>query len=662
MYDINNLGDSVTAWLIRGGPCKRLLLSKTQPIRTSSYSLPMESQAKAGSPHPSLFKHIPWEKVALWTIFLGLIYILKHFFFVIFLTFLLSYSMRILVVRISNFVFRGSQTRFLEVIVAMCCFLTLVSTLYSIGAYITPELAQQGQALAKRLGSPKHSPHAQLDGYLESTIGRWLFQQRYGDRSTEVYHEALVRFRSPEHRLDNFIRVMRNVETSFEDYLVINRPSLALPEDAQAQTAAPSLTLEEWVLRERAPQEYNRDREQYSRDWESFYLKQEFQIPGLQPLKSLSYSERESAILRFVTTSLLSEELSRSKLTAEWELARARSSIQELRRASPKETDRVFGRFFREYSREHSDDVPYDMNTYTALRDAANRGASEFQQTYLNLHPASAPDPQAEVREMEQFEAEERGKLFGEWRKGEVAGKLQSKIEEHAVAIMTKVGTAVGETIPKLLLLPMEIFTALLLSFLITIDVPRLAEGLNKLSKTRFRHVYWEIKPGLVSFGLLIGRAFQAQGVIAIVNAILTWGAIHALGIQNAAFLCFLVFLFSFIPVLGVVFSSAPIAVMALTQENGSFGLALSAIGAILGVHFIETSVLNPKILGNMLHLHPVLVLTILAICEHFFGVWGLLLGVPVFVYIIRFVILQEGIPGYIEMPRRPTDFFDDDE
>jgi predicted PurR-regulated permease PerM len=217
---------------------------------------------------------------------------------------------------------------------------------------------------------------------------------------------------------------------------------------------------------------------------------------------------------------------------------------------------------------------------------------------------------------------------------------------------MSSLGGAIGQLVPKILLFPMQLLTALLLSFLITIDVPRLRSGLEKLSRTRFRHVYWEIKPGLVSFGLLIGRAFQAQGIIAIVNSALTWIAIHFLGIQNAAFLCFIVFLCSFVPVLGVVFSSVPIAIMALTQDGGSFTLAASSIAAILLIHFLETSVLNPRILGNMLHLHPVLVLTILAVCEHFFGVWGLLLGVPVVVYVIRFVILQEGIPGFIEMPK----------
>jgi predicted PurR-regulated permease PerM len=105
--------------------------------------------------------------------------------------------------------------------------------------------------------------------------------------------------------------------------------------------------------------------------------------------------------------------------------------------------------------------------------------------------------------------------------------------------------------------------------------------------------------------------------------------------------------------VLGVIISSVPIAVMALVQPGGDLWLALKAVAAIIVIHFIETSALNPKIIGDMLHLHPVMVLAVLAIGEHYFGVWGLLLGVPVTVYVIRFVILDEGIPGFIEPARR---------
>jgi predicted PurR-regulated permease PerM len=117
------------------------------------------------------------------------------------------------------------------------------------------------------------------------------------------------------------------------------------------------------------------------------------------------------------------------------------------------------------------------------------------------------------------------------------------------------------------------------------------------------------------------------------------------LQIENSLFLSLIVFLGSFIPVLGVVLSGAPICAVAIVQDGGSLMLALWVIIGILVVHFIETSILNPKIVGTFLHLHPVLVLVILAIGEHFFGAWGLLLGLPIAVYIFRIVILDEGLP-----------------
>ncbi len=66
-------------------------------------------------------------------------------------------------------------------------------------------------------------------------------------------------------------------------------------------------------------------------------------------------------------------------------------------------------------------------------------------------------------------------------------------------------------------------------------------------------------------------------------------------------------------------------------------------IGAI---HAIESMVLSPRIVGHILHLHPVLVMAVLIVGEHLFGVWGLLLGVPISVYIIHVAVLADGIPG----------------
>ncbi len=560
--------------------------------------------------------------------------------------------MRTLVVRLCR-PFSGNRLLpWIETVVAFFCFLGLVVGIIGIGSLVAPELAQQGQALAKRIASPERSPQSQFDEYLTNSVGRWLFQQKYGDKNSPLYQEAYERFHSPEQQREHFLEIMQSVERSFEDYLLEHSSSVTGSDTPSPK--ASSRSLEEWVLKNRAAAEYANNRAEYARLWEELYRKQEFQIPGLKQLSALSHSEREAAILRFVTTSLLADETTRATLMTEWELDSARSRAREIQRGDPKLARALFARFFERLP----ETIPYSLEQYETLRAASSGDISDFSDALRSINSAdsvsSVNDPkQGELRrEREIFERTERTKLYAEWKRGELAGKLQEKVEEHALALMSSLGGAIGQLVPKILLFPMQLLTALLLSFLITIDVPRLRSGLEKLSRTRFRHVYWEIKPGLVSFGLLIGRAFQAQGIIAIVNSALTWIAIHFLAIQNAAFLCFIVFLCSFVPVLGVVFSSVPIAIMALTQDGGSFTLAASSIAAILLIHFLETSVLNPRILGNMLHLHPVLVLTILAVCEHFFGVWGLLLGVPVVVYVIRFVILQEGIPGFIEMPK----------
>jgi len=198
-------------------------------------------------------------------------------------------------------------------------------------------------------------------------------------------------------------------------------------------------------------------------------------------------------------------------------------------------------------------------------------------------------------------------------------------------------------------------FTLLLsvfFSFIIVWDIPKLGRTVRRLENSRVSDFYREIAPGLVSFGSLMGRAFRAQAVIAVINTLLTLTVLSLFGVQNRAFLCTIVFLCSFIPVVGVIFSSVPIALMALQQSGGGIGLALIMIAAVIVIHFIETTILNPKVMGDMLKLHPLLVLIILVVGEHFFGVLGLLLGVPVCVYIFRYVILRkDGTPPEEPLP-----------
>jgi predicted PurR-regulated permease PerM len=49
----------------------------------------------------------------------------------------------------------------------------------------------------------------------------------------------------------------------------------------------------------------------------------------------------------------------------------------------------------------------------------------------------------------------------------------------------------------------------------------------------------------------------------------------------------------------------------------------------IVGIHFIEANLLNPKIIGTAAKMHPVLVIFALVLGEHSFGLTGALLAVP---------------------------------
>lgn len=184
------------------------------------------------------------------------------------------------------------------------------------------------------------------------------------------------------------------------------------------------------------------------------------------------------------------------------------------------------------------------------------------------------------------------------------------------------------------------VLLALLFSFLISLDLVRLVEEVRSLRNSRLRHFYEETAMPVVRFGYVVGRTIQAQAMIAIVNTILTWIGLAAIGIPSLTVLLMIVFLCSFIPVLGVFISTVPIVLVAI--NSGDLYTAILVVIVVIVIHAVEAYVLNPMIYGQHLKINPVFVLIILFIGHHAFGVWGMLLGVPVAYYFIHDVF---GVP-----------------
>jgi predicted PurR-regulated permease PerM len=188
------------------------------------------------------------------------------------------------------------------------------------------------------------------------------------------------------------------------------------------------------------------------------------------------------------------------------------------------------------------------------------------------------------------------------------------------------------------------VLLALLFSFLIMLDIAQLGKEVKSLRASRLRDFYNQTAQPVVRFAYVVGRAIQAQAVIAVINTVLTLAGLWILEIPSLVMLSFVVFFCSFVPVLGVFISTTPILLVAL--NSGGLGLSLSAMALVIGIHAVEAYLLNPLVYGQHFKINPVLVLMILFVGHHAFGLWGMILGVPVAYYFIHDVF---GVPIWDE-------------
>lgn len=174
---------------------------------------------------------------------------------------------------------------------------------------------------------------------------------------------------------------------------------------------------------------------------------------------------------------------------------------------------------------------------------------------------------------------------------------------------------------------------AIIFSFILVMDWHRIARAVKELENSRIRSFYIGAAPHLRAFADVLGKAFTAQAIIATCNTLLTSVGVWFFNVPNIALIMTVVFLCGFIPILGTFLSSVPIIIFAI--QAGGFILVLKLIVLIAVVHAFEAYILNPKITGNVLHVHPILVLILLLVGERFFGIWGMVVGVPIGYYVI---------------------------
>jgi predicted PurR-regulated permease PerM len=230
---------------------------------------------------------------------------------------------------------------------------------------------------------------------------------------------------------------------------------------------------------------------------------------------------------------------------------------------------------------------------------------------------------------------------FAEFRESDAYAAITGRLHASLATTSKRVTGEVTAFANQAIAFAFQFVLSIIFSFLLIWDLPNTKERLSRFSTGRTAEIYREIVPGLSAFSTMLGRAFEAQSVVAVVNALLSAIVFMLLGLPSIALLAMIVFVCSYIPVLGMFLSTLPAAFLAL--RVGGVPHVLWLVAAILVIHAVEAYMLNPLIYGRHLRLHPLAVLVILVIAEHLVGVWGLLLGVPIAAFVLKYVI--EGQP-----------------
>ncbi len=129
-----------------------------------------------------------------------------------------------------------------------------------------------------------------------------------------------------------------------------------------------------------------------------------------------------------------------------------------------------------------------------------------------------------------------------------------------------------------------------------------------------------------------LSGVIRGQLTICVLNGALTYIGLLIFDVKYALILAVVATLLSLIPIFGTILSTVPIVLAAFVSGDAGvdFMRGIFILAWILGIHFLEANIFNPKILGTAAKIHPVLVIFALLAGEHTYGLVGALLAVPV--------------------------------
>ncbi|WP_058304269.1 AI-2E family transporter [Gorillibacterium timonense] len=177
------------------------------------------------------------------------------------------------------------------------------------------------------------------------------------------------------------------------------------------------------------------------------------------------------------------------------------------------------------------------------------------------------------------------------------------------------------------------ILMVIILSFFYLLQKHSISAFTEKFRTSKISWLYGEFEYYGRKFVASFGKVIEVQLLIAVFNTILTMIGLILLGFPYLVALSALVFLLSLIPVAGVVISFIPIGIIG--YQIGGYPTVIWAVVMILVIHALETYFLNPRLYAHKTKLPMFYTFIVLIISQHYMGIWGLIIGIPIFMFLL---------------------------
>lgn len=144
---------------------------------------------------------------------------------------------------------------------------------------------------------------------------------------------------------------------------------------------------------------------------------------------------------------------------------------------------------------------------------------------------------------------------------------------------------------------------------------------------------------------LVLRRFIYGHLTVALIVGILTGLGLYWIGIDYAVTLGFIAGIADIVPYFGPFIGAIPAVCFALLQSKQ---MALYTILIMVVIQQIESSFISPKIISGSVGLHPLMIIFVLLLGGFLFGMWGMLLSVPV-TAVLRILVnyLYQKVVGY---------------